>query len=85
MTQIFPGGSNIFIKAGVTQGFTFTFNNPDWIDGGFNQPQPLSAGSLMSYTNPSISIDGDGFYSWLQFFTNNGPNDCFYNAQTTLT
>lgn len=85
MSTIFPGGSNIFIGNGVTQNFVFTFNNQGWQGDMFNQPQPLNTDASMSYTDPSISLNGDDTYSFSQFFTNNGSNDTFYNLETSTT
>lgn len=83
MSFIGGGGSNIFIGNGVTQGWTFTWNNGGWQGNTFNQPQPLNTGASMSYTNGSVSRNNNGTYSFSWSATNHGPNNTFYNIQTS--
>ena len=82
MSSVFPGGANIFIGNGTTQGWIFTWNNGGWQGDTFNQPQPLNTGTSLSYSLPSVSMNNNGTYAFSWSVTNNGPNTTFYNLQT---
>ena len=83
MSFIASGGANIFIGNGVTQGWTFTFGNQGWQGNAFNEPQPLNTGASMSYSNEAVSLNSNGTYSFSYSITNQGPNNTFYNLQTS--
>jgi hypothetical protein len=85
MSSIFGGGSNIFIGSGATQGWVFTWSGAGWHGNVITQPQPLNTGALMSYTDPSVSLNSDGTYSFSYTVRNNGPNNTFYNLQTSAS
>jgi hypothetical protein len=85
MSFIGGGSSNLFIGSGQTQTWVWTWNNAGWQGNTINQPQPLNTGASMSYTDPSVSLNGNGTYSFLYSVTDNGPNSTFYNLQTSAS
>jgi hypothetical protein len=83
MSQIGGGSANLFIGSGATQGWTWTWNNSGWQGNTIDQPQPLNTGASLSYTDPVVSMNNNGTYSFSYSVTNNGPNSTFYNLQTS--
>jgi hypothetical protein len=74
---------NIFIASNATQCWVTTWNNSGWQGNTIVQPQPFNTDASMSYTDPSITVNVDGTYSFSYCVTNNGPNDTFYNLQVS--
>jgi hypothetical protein len=85
MSQIGGGSSNLFIGSNQTQNWIWTWNNAGWQGNTFAQPQPLNTGAAMSYTNPTVSRNNNGTFSFAYSVTNHGPNSTFYNLQTSNT
>jgi len=83
MSSVFNGGSNVFIGAGATNGWVFTWNSGGWQGNTLDQPQPLNTNANMSYTNPTVSRNSNGTYSFSWDAVNHGPNSTFYNIQTS--
>jgi hypothetical protein len=81
MSFIPNGGSSIFIGNDTTQTWIFTWFFLGWSNDTFIQPQPLNTGASMSYTDPSVSMNSGGEYSFTFSVTNDGPNTTFYNLQ----
>jgi hypothetical protein len=82
MSFIANGGANIFIADGTTQSWAFTWGNSGWQGDSINQPQPLNTDAALSYTDPTVSLNPNGTYSFSYSVTNNGPNSTQYNLQT---
>jgi hypothetical protein len=76
---------NIFIGSGQTQCWVTTWNNAGWQGNTIVQPQPLNTGASMSYTDPSVSLNNNGTYSFSYCVTDNGPNNTFYNLQISAS
>jgi hypothetical protein len=83
MSNVYSGGSNIFIGAETTQNWILTWGNPGWQGNTVNMPQPLNTGANMSFTEATVSLNNNGTYSFSWAATNNGPNSTFYNLQTS--
>jgi hypothetical protein len=85
MSFIGNHSANIFIGNNQTQSWVWTWNNSGWQADTINQPQPLNTGAAMSYTDPTVSLNGSGVYEYAYSVTNHGPNSTFYNLQTSGT
>jgi hypothetical protein len=85
MSSVFSGGASIFIGPNTTQSWTFTFGDSGWQGNTINQPQPLNTDASMTYTNPIVSLNSDGTYSFQEFITNDGPNSTNFNLQTSAS
>jgi hypothetical protein len=72
---------DIPIGSGQTQGWVLTWTSPGWHGDTIVQPQPLDMDALMSYTDPAVSLNRDGTYSFAFSVTNKGPNPTYYNLQ----
>jgi len=83
MSFIGGGGANIFIGAHATQNWTFTWNNSGWQGNTLVEPQPLNTGAALDYTAGSVSLNSNGAYSFSWTLKNNGPNNTFFNLQTS--
>jgi hypothetical protein len=82
MSQIGGGSANLYIGSGATQYWTWTWNNSGWQGNTIDQPQPLNTGASMSYTDPTVSRNSNGTYSFSYSVSNHG-NSTFYNLQTS--
>jgi hypothetical protein len=75
---------DIHIGTGQTQGWILTWNNPGWPGDTIVQPQPLDSEARMTYTNPAVTVNRNGTYSFEFSVTNEGPNPTFYNLQLAV-
>ena len=64
MSFIGGGSSNIFIAAGQTQFWTWTWNFLGWSGNTFNQPEPLNTGASLRYSAGSVSRNSNGTFSF---------------------
>jgi hypothetical protein len=85
MSSIPGGGASIFIAAGTTQGWIFTFGGAGWGGNVIVEAQPLNTGASMSFTVPSASLNSNGTYSFSYTIRNSGPNSTFYNHQLSAS
>jgi hypothetical protein len=75
---------DIPIGAGQTQGWALTWISTGWHGDTIVQPQPLDIEAPMSYTDPIVSLNRDGTYSFAFSVTNKGPFLAFYNLQLAV-
>ncbi len=83
MSFIPGGGANIFIASGQTQGWVFTWNSPGWQGNTFFQPEPLNTGASLTFTAGAVRRNNNGTFRFNFSFSNNGPNNTFYNIQVS--
>lgn len=83
MSFIANGGAGILISPGDTHFWTFTWNSAGWQGNTFNMPQPLDPGATLAYTLESVTMNGNGTYSFSYSVSNTGPFATIYNLQTS--
>ena len=76
---------NIFIGPGQRHFWNTTWNSSGWQGDTFVQPMPRNTGLSMTYTEPSITMQSNGTYTFSYSVANNGPNSTFYDLQLSKT
>ena len=82
-----PSDLPIYIGTPFSQGtpfaqsWVFTWRNAGWQENTFVEPQPLQTQAWMSFTDPTVSLNPDGTYSFSFTVTNHGPEGTTYNLR----
>ncbi len=83
MSFIPGGGANIFIANGQSHAWVFTWNSAGWKGNTFFQAEPLNTGASLTFTAGAVRRNNNGTFSFNFSIRNNGPNNTFYNIQTS--
>lgn len=82
MSFIPGGGSNIFIAAGQTQFWVFTWGAGGWQGNTLIEPQPLGPGASLTCTPGDVHMSGAS-YAFDFSVTNSGPSGSIYDVQVS--
>jgi hypothetical protein len=71
----------IYIDSGVPHSWVWTWHDAGWQENTFIQPEPVTTGASMSYTDPTVSRNSNGKYSFAFTVINDGPASTFYDLR----